>query len=101
MLLVLVMSSFSELKLYPAHQLHPSPPPRSVDLLDWMEFFKPGHPHELLQSMNTSSRLFLSEDEQSQMKNLLRRTHNIAKVGVLRSFVGEGHVEQLCSQIHY
>ena len=48
-----------------------------------MEFFKPGRPHELLQSMNTSSRLYLSEDEQSQMKNLLRRTHNIAKVSML------------------
>ena len=83
MLLVLVISSVSELKLCPANQLNPSPPPRSVDLLDWMEFFKPGRPHELLQSMNTSSRLYLSEDEQSQMKNLLRRTHNIAKVGML------------------
>lgn len=61
----------------------PYPPPRSVNLLDWMEFFKPGHPHELLQSMNTSSRLCLSEGEQKQMANLLQRTHKIAKVGAL------------------
>ena len=68
----------------------PPTPPRSIDLLDWMEFFKPGHPHELLRNMNTSSRLILSEDEQSQMKNLLHRTHNIAKVGVLHGSMARG-----------
>ena len=55
-----------------------------MDLFEWMEFFKPGkRSHELLRGTKTSSRMYLSEDDRSQMKNLLHRAHNIAKVRVL------------------